>query len=42
LVAAKAISVVGQDIKLPGIGAYIARAIEAENGRAVAYAIKAS
>ena len=39
LVAAEAISVGGQDIKLPGIGAYIALAIEAENGRAIAWAI---
>ncbi|MFT5644721.1 MAG: NitT/TauT family transport system permease protein [Janthinobacterium sp.] len=41
LVAAEAISVAGQDIKLPGIGAYIAIAIEAENGRAIAWAIGA-
>ena len=41
LVAAEAISVAGQDIKLPGIGAYIALAIEAENGRAIAWAIGA-
>ncbi|GAB3434653.1 ABC transporter permease subunit [Massilia solisilvae] len=41
LVAAEAISVAGQDIKLPGIGAYIAVAIEQENGRAVAAAIVA-
>ncbi|MET3134372.1 NitT/TauT family transport system permease protein [Oxalobacteraceae bacterium GrIS 1.11] len=41
LVAAEAISVAGQDIKLPGIGAYIAVAIEAENGRAIALAIGA-
>jgi NitT/TauT family transport system permease protein len=41
LVAAEAISVSGQDIKLPGIGAYIAVAIEQENGRAVAWAIVA-
>jgi NitT/TauT family transport system permease protein len=41
LVAAEAISVAGQDIKLPGIGAYIAVAIEAENGRAIALAIAA-
>ena len=41
LVAAEAISVAGQDIKLPGIGAYIATAIEQENGRAIAYAIGA-
>ncbi|MES2298020.1 MAG: ABC transporter permease subunit [Pseudomonadota bacterium] len=39
LVAAEAIFVAGQDIKLPGIGAYIAVAIEAENGRAIAFAI---
>ena len=39
LVAAEAISVGGQDIKLPGIGAYIALAIETENGRAIAWAI---
>lgn len=41
LVAAEAISVGGQNIKLPGIGAYIAVAIEAENGRAIAWAIGA-
>ena len=41
LVAAEAISVAGQDIKLPGIGAYIAVAIEAENGQAIAWAIGA-
>ncbi|MFC5547778.1 ABC transporter permease [Massilia aerilata] len=41
LVAAEAISVSGQDIKLPGIGAFIAVAIEQENGRAVAWAIVA-
>ena len=41
LVAAEAISVAGQDVKLPGIGAYIAVAIEAENGRAIAWAIGA-
>jgi NitT/TauT family transport system permease protein len=39
LVAAEAISVAGQDIKLPGIGAFIAVAIQQENGRAVAWAI---
>ena len=39
LVAAEAISVAGQDIRLPGIGAYIAAAIEAENGRAIAWSI---
>ncbi|KQW87528.1 sulfonate ABC transporter permease [Massilia sp. Root418] len=41
LVAAEAISVAGQDIKLPGIGAYIAVAIETENARAIALAIAA-
>ncbi|MBK4738218.1 ABC transporter permease [Noviherbaspirillum pedocola] len=41
LVAAEAISVAGQDIKLPGIGAYIAVAIQEENGRAIALAIVA-
>jgi NitT/TauT family transport system permease protein len=41
LVAAEAISVANQDIKLPGIGAYIAAAIEAEDGRAIACAIGA-
>jgi len=41
LVAAEAVSVAGQDIKLPGIGAYIAVAIEAENGTAIAWAIAA-
>ncbi|MBC3880505.1 ABC transporter permease subunit [Undibacterium sp. LX40W] len=41
LVAAEAISVAGQDIKLPGIGSYIAVAIEAKNGMAIAYAIMA-
>jgi NitT/TauT family transport system permease protein len=41
LVAAEAISVSGQDIKLPGIGAYIAVAIEAKNGTAIAWAIAA-
>lgn len=39
LVAAEAISVSGQDIKLPGIGSYIAVAIEAKNGQAIAWAI---
>jgi NitT/TauT family transport system permease protein len=39
LVAAEAISVAGQDIKLPGIGAYIAVAIQEENGRAIAWAM---
>ncbi|MBS1186182.1 MAG: transport system permease protein [Burkholderiaceae bacterium] len=41
LVAAEAISVANQDIKLPGIGAYIAVAIESENGNAIAWAIGA-
>ncbi|MGW8392049.1 ABC transporter permease [Pseudoduganella sp. HUAS MS19] len=41
LVAAEAISVAGQDVKLPGIGSYMAVAIEAENGRAIAWAIGA-
>jgi NitT/TauT family transport system permease protein len=41
LVAAEAISVAGQDLKLPGIGAYIAMAIEQENGRAIALAMLA-
>ena len=41
LVAAEAISVAGQDIKLPGIGAYIAVAIERKNGGAIAWAIAA-
>jgi NitT/TauT family transport system permease protein len=39
LVAAEAISVAGQDIKLPGIGAYIAVAIQTENSRAIGWAI---
>ncbi|HJU49614.1 MAG TPA: ABC transporter permease subunit [Pseudogulbenkiania sp.] len=41
LVAAEAISVANQDIKLPGIGSYIAVAIEAKNGSAIAWAIGA-
>jgi NitT/TauT family transport system permease protein len=41
LVAAEAISVANQDIKLPGIGAYIAVAIEQKDGHAIAYAIGA-
>ncbi|WP_024872981.1 ABC transporter permease [Tolumonas lignilytica] len=41
LVAAEAISVAGQDIKLPGIGSYIAVAIEARNVGAIAWAIAA-
>jgi NitT/TauT family transport system permease protein len=41
LVAAEAISVAGRDIKLPGIGAYIAVAIEQENAHAIFWAIGA-
>jgi NitT/TauT family transport system permease protein len=41
LVAAEAISVANQDIKLPGIGAYIAVAIADQNGRAIMWAIGA-
>jgi NitT/TauT family transport system permease protein len=41
LVAAEAISVANQDIKLPGIGAYIAVAIEQKSGFAIAWAIGA-
>ena len=41
LVAAEAISVAGQDIKLPGIGAFIAVAIDREDGHAVGWAIVA-
>ena len=41
LVAAEAITVANQDIKLPGIGAYIAVAIQAESGRAIFWAIGA-
>ena len=41
LVAAEAISVAGQDIKLPGIGAWIALAIEQRDGAAIAWAIGA-
>jgi NitT/TauT family transport system permease protein len=41
LVAAEAITVAGQDIKLPGIGAYIAVAIADRNGMAIAWAIGA-
>ncbi|KAG1082909.1 hypothetical protein G6F40_014951 [Rhizopus arrhizus] len=40
LVAAEAISVAGQDIKLPGIGSYIAVAIHAADGRAPAEALE--
>jgi NitT/TauT family transport system permease protein len=41
LVAAEAISVAGQDIKLPGIGSYIAVAIDQRNLGAIAWAIGA-
>lgn len=41
LVAAEAISVANQDIKLPGIGAYIAVAIEEKNLHAILWAIAA-
>ncbi|MBE7942063.1 MULTISPECIES: ABC transporter permease subunit [Ramlibacter] len=41
LVAAEAVSVANQDIKLPGIGAYIAVAIAGEDGRAILWAIVA-
>ena len=41
LVAAEAVSVANQDIKLPGIGSYIAVAIAEQNGRAILMAIVA-
>ncbi|HDS1680215.1 TPA: ABC transporter permease subunit [Pseudomonas putida] len=41
LVAAEAISVAGQDIKLPGIGSYIAVAIDQRNLGAIVWAIGA-
>lgn len=41
VVAAEAISVSGQNIKLPGIGSYIALAIEARDLGAIAWAISA-
>ncbi|RZI42364.1 ABC transporter permease subunit [Herbaspirillum sp. HC18] len=41
LVAAEAISVAGQDIRLPGIGAYIATAIDERSGVSIAWAITA-
>ncbi|WP_374586266.1 ABC transporter permease [Pseudoduganella sp.] len=41
LVAAEAISVAGQDFKLPGIGSYIATAIDAGNASALAWALGA-
>ncbi|MGH7001855.1 MAG: ABC transporter permease subunit, partial [Stellaceae bacterium] len=39
VVASEAISVAGQNVKLPGIGSYIAVATEQRNWRAVGYAI---
>jgi NitT/TauT family transport system permease protein len=39
LVAAEAISVAGQDIKLPGVGSYIALAIQAKDLGAIGWAI---
>jgi NitT/TauT family transport system permease protein len=39
VVASEAITVSNQDIKLPGIGSYIAVAIDAQNVHAIAYAI---
>jgi len=39
VVASEAISVSGQDIKLPGVGSYIALAIEARDLRAIGWAI---
>jgi NitT/TauT family transport system permease protein len=41
VVASEAISVAGQDVKLPGIGSYIALATEERNWGAVGYAILA-
>ncbi|MGO8917138.1 MAG: ABC transporter permease [Stellaceae bacterium] len=41
VVASEAISVAGQDVKLPGIGSYIALAIDQRNLAAVGYAILA-
>lgn len=41
VVASEAITVSNQDIKLPGIGSYIAVAIDAQNVRAIVYAIVA-
>lgn len=41
LVAAEAISVANQDIRLPGIGSYIATAIDQKNGAAILWAIVA-
>lgn len=39
LAASEAISVLGQDIRLPGIGSYLATAIETGNMQAIAYSI---
>jgi NitT/TauT family transport system permease protein len=39
VVASEAISVAGQDVKLPGIGSYIALATERQDWRAVGYAL---
>ena len=39
LAASEAISVLGQDIRLPGVGSYLAVAIETGNMRAIVYAI---
>lgn len=39
LAASEAISVLGQDIRLPGVGSYLATAIEAGNMQAIAYSI---
>jgi NitT/TauT family transport system permease protein len=41
VVASEAITVANQDIKLPGIGSYIAVAIDRQNVRAIVYAILA-
>jgi NitT/TauT family transport system permease protein len=41
VVASEAITVANQDIKLPGIGSYIAVAIDEQNVRAIVYAILA-
>jgi NitT/TauT family transport system permease protein len=41
LVAAEAISVAGREVRLPGVGAYIAMAIEAGDGAAIAWAMVA-
>lgn len=42
LVASEAISVVNQDIRLPGIGSYIALALDQKNVQAIFYAIAAT